>query len=331
MRIRFAAIAAVLAIATLLAPSVASAKPGAPNPTVSTVTTGIQGAFGSTVGPDGALYVTEMATGSVLRVDIETGATTVYATGLPTGIGIGGPIDVVFHGNTAYVLVTLIGPFFGTADPSGVYRIDGPEEWTLIADLGAWAVDNPPDSSIDFFIPTGVHYSIDTFRGALLVTDAHHNKLLRVGRDGAISEIAAFPNIVPTGLETHGNDILIAMSGPVPHVPEDGYIVSLDANRGATETVAAGTRLLLDVERGRGGALFGLGQGFHAPGTPEGDPAQPNTGEFVVADGSGGFVKLVDELNLPTSLEIIGTTAYITGLGGDIVRIDGIAVPPYGS
>ena len=330
MRTRTMVVATVLAVATFLVPSLAAARPAAPTPTVSTLTTGIQGAFGSTIGPDRALYVTEMATGSVLRVDPETGETTVYASGLPIAVGIGGPIDLVFHGGTAYVLVTLVGPFFGTPDPSGVYRIDGPEEWTLIADLGAWAVENPPDPSISIFIPTGVHYSIDTFRGGLLVTDAHHNKLLRVGRDGDISEVAAFPNIVPTGLETVGHDVYVAMSGPVPHLPEDGRIVSVNANSGAMTTVAAGTRLLLDVERGRGGTLFGLGQGIHAPGTPEGDPAEPETGELVVVDGSGGFVTLVDGLNLPTSLEIIGTTAFITGLAGDVVRIDGIAGPPFG-
>ena len=39
---------------------------------------------GSTIGPDGALYVTDGSAGSVLRVDRRTGRVSTYATGLPT-------------------------------------------------------------------------------------------------------------------------------------------------------------------------------------------------------------------------------------------------------
>ena len=106
---------------------------------MTTLATGVQGANGSTVGPDGALYVTESATGQILRVDPESGATSVYASGLPTAVApIGGPMDIVFHGETAYVLVSIVGEFFGTPDPSGIYRMDGPSDWTVIADLGSW-------------------------------------------------------------------------------------------------------------------------------------------------------------------------------------------------
>ena len=75
---------------------------------------------GSTIGPDWALYVTDGSAGSVLRIDRRSGRVTTYATGLPTkafATDIGGPVDVVFVGRTAYVLVTLVsgaidgGPF----------------------------------------------------------------------------------------------------------------------------------------------------------------------------------------------------------------------------
>src|SRR5947208_1469691 len=50
---------------------------------------------GSTVGPDGRLYVTDGKTGRVLRVDPTTGSVTAFATGLPPAVaGIGGAIDV---------------------------------------------------------------------------------------------------------------------------------------------------------------------------------------------------------------------------------------------
>ena len=55
------------------------------------------------------IYVTEGATGSIARVDAETGAITPLAGGLPPSIvGIGRAIDVAFIRGTAYVLVTLV-------------------------------------------------------------------------------------------------------------------------------------------------------------------------------------------------------------------------------
>ena len=62
---------------------------------------------GSTVGPDGALYVTDGKAGKVLRIDTHTGATTTFADGLPPSSrtsGIGGAMDVAFLDSTAYVL-----------------------------------------------------------------------------------------------------------------------------------------------------------------------------------------------------------------------------------
>ena len=66
---------------------------------------------GSTIGPGGDLYVTDGSSGSVLRIDRRSGRVTTYASGLPTkafATDIGGPVDVVFVGRTAYVLVTLV-------------------------------------------------------------------------------------------------------------------------------------------------------------------------------------------------------------------------------
>src|SRR4030095_15017279 len=73
---------------------------------------------GSTIGPDGALYVTDGSVGAVLRIDRRDGRVSTYATGLPPkgfeGGDIGGPVDIAFMGRTAYVLVTLVsGLVFG--------------------------------------------------------------------------------------------------------------------------------------------------------------------------------------------------------------------------
>src|SRR6478672_10952062 len=85
---------------------------------------------GSTIGPDGALYVTDGTAGSVKRVDRHTGAVSVYATGLPPRVlGIGGAVDVAFLDRHGYALVTMVGgdfvggPHIGDA-VVGIYRLD---------------------------------------------------------------------------------------------------------------------------------------------------------------------------------------------------------------
>jgi hypothetical protein len=134
------ALGLLLATASWPAPVAAQSVP-------TRLATGLEGASGSTVGPDGALYVTEGAAGRMARVDPETGEVTTFASVLPTSIiGFGGPTDIAFIGNTAYVIVTLVGAQFGGSDISGVYRVDGPASFTVIADIGAFARANPPDT-----------------------------------------------------------------------------------------------------------------------------------------------------------------------------------------
>jgi sugar lactone lactonase YvrE len=291
---------------------------------------GLEGASGSTVGPDGALYVTEGAVGRVSRVDPQTGQVTTFASGLPRSIiGFGGPTDITFIGNTAYVIVTLVGPQFGGSDIVGIYRVDGPASFTVIADIGAFAIENPPDTPFEGLM--GLQYAIEPYRGGFLVTDGHHNRVLRVTRRGRISVFRAFDNIVPTGLARWGNTVFMAQAGPLPHLPQDGKVVSFTQQSSEVVEVASGAPLLVDVEFGRGRTLFALSQGVWPLGGPEGSPALPDTGALLRVAADGSFVQVADRLNLPTSLEVIGTTAYVVTLAGEIWRIDDVSGPPYGA
>jgi len=321
----FLGAAALIAVTTPLA---ASGQP--PAPTATLLVTGLASGSGSTVGPGGALFVTEGAVGRVSRVDPKTGAVTTFAAGLPPFIvGIGGAMDVAFIGSTAYVLVTLVGPDVGGSDVVGIYRVDGPTSFTVIADIGAFALANPPATA--FFVPTGVQYSLQTYRGGFLVADGHHNRVLHVTLDGQVSELIAFGNIVPTGLAVSGNTIYMAEAGPVPHLPENGRVVAFDSTSATATEVASGARLLVDVEFGRGRRLYALAQGFFVPGHEEGSPAEPDTGSLVEVNHDGTFTTLFEPLDRPTSLELIGTTAYVVTLTGEIWKIDGVGVPPFGT
>jgi hypothetical protein len=284
---------------------------------------GLEGGSGSTVGPDGALYVTEGAAGKVSRVNPRNGRVTTFASGLPKSIvGIGGAMDVAFVGYTAYVLVTLVGPDVGGGSVVGIYRVDGPRRFTIIADIGAFTVSNPPDT--DFFVPSGVQYALEPYRGGFLVTDGHHNRVYYVTLGGDVSVRIAFDNIVPTGLARLGSLVLMAQAGPVPHDPEDGRIVAFGPRAEGAIEVASGAPLLVDVEVADDHTPYALAQGDFQDGSPDGSPALQNTGSLVRATRAGNFETVVDELNQPTSLEFIGDDAYVVTLGGEIWRIAGV-------
>jgi sugar lactone lactonase YvrE len=294
---------------------------------------GLAGGTGSTVGPGGALYVAENIAGRISRIDPRTGTTTTFAAGLPpaivnlNGTMIGGVMDIAFIGSTAYVLVTLVASDVGGTSAAGIYRIDGPQQFTLIADLGSYSQNHPPNTS--FFIPTGVQYAIEAYRGGFLVTDGHHNRVLHVTSKGEITEVIEFGNIVPTGLAVAGNIVLMAQAGPVPHHSDDGRILAFGPKSSSATTVATGAPLLVDVEYGRGRRLYALSQGIWTGGE-EGSPASPNTGALVEVNGNGSFSSIVNGLDRPTSVEFIGNTAYIVTIPGQVWTIDGVSCPPFG-
>ena len=294
-------------------------------PTVALLASGLEGASGSAIGPGGALYIAEGAAGRVSQVDPQSGEITAFASGLPPAIlPIGGAVDVAFIGETAYVLVSMVGSDLNPESDAvvGIYRVDGPDSFTVIADLGTFSIDNPSESEV--FIPSGVYYALDVFEGGFLVTDGHHNRVLHVTLDGEVSEMMAFDNIVPTGLAVWGTTVYMSEAGPNPHNPEDGRIVMFGSDPSSATEVASGAPLLVDVEYGRGGKLYALAQGDFPEGSDDGAPAIENTGSLVEANADGTFTVIAEGLNQPTSLEFIGNTAYVVTLTGEVWMIDGV-------
>jgi hypothetical protein len=162
-----------------------------------------------------------------------------------------------------------------------------------------------------------------------LVTDGHLNRVLFVARDGEVRVLRAFDNIVPTGLAVRGNTVYMAEAGPLPHLPENGKVVAFEPKSATATVIASGARLVVDVEFGRGNTLFGLSQGVWN-GVGAGSPALPNTGALVQVNDHGGFTTVVGGLDRPVSLQIIGNTAYIVTLTGQIWTIENVAEPPFG-
>jgi hypothetical protein len=285
---------------------------------------GLEGSLGSTVGPDGALYVAEGVAGRISRIDPRTGHRTTFASGLPKRIGtVGGPMDIAFLHHKAYVLVTLVSPDVGGTDIDGIYRVDGRHHFTVVADIGAFSLAHPPVPA--FFIPTGVQFAMQPYRGGFLVSDGHHNRVLRVSLNGDISEAITFTDIVPTGLALRGKTVYLAQAGPVPHLTENGKVVKFTTRSATATDVASGAPLLVDVEFGRGRSLLALSQGHFTPGHGEGTPADPNTSALERVHHDGTMTPIATGLNQPTSLEIIGNTAYIVTLNGEVWTVHHIS------
>ncbi len=283
---------------------------------------GLGGTVGSTVGPGGALYVVDGVNGRVLRVNPRTGHTSTFASGLPERVipGLGGAMDVAFLRGKAYVLVTLVSPDVGGTGVDGIYRVESKHHFTVVADIGSWAIAHPPTTAFD--VPSGLQFGLQPFRGHFLVTDGHHNRVLRVKLNGHITERIQFENTAPTGLAVRGKRVYVAEAGPVPHLPENGRIVSFAPRQHAATLVASGAPLLVDVEFSSGGRPFALSQGRFTPGQPPGAPADPNTGSLERVLRNGTMTPIVTGINQPTSLEFIGDTAFVVTLTGQIWRID---------
>jgi hypothetical protein len=345
--LRIGTLVLAVAMAALIAPvAPAAGTDHSDEPTVTELATFVDGpcaddicGSGSTVGPDGALYVTDSTDGRIQRVDPRRGRVTTFADGLPLQIPgeIGGGVaDVAFLGSTAYVLVTGVSEFWtellGSPNApavEGVYRLDGvgsgSTRATVIADIYSWSEANPPQSS-EYFIPGGFTYAMEPYEDGFLVTDAHHNRVLRVGLDGEISVHTDFAgNVVPTGLEQLGPVVLVGQAGPIPHTAEAGRAVALW--HGSIVPLVSGAPLLVDVELGPWFRLYGLAQGdwpYEGQEGKEGFPAAPNTGSLMVADHHGGFRSVVSGLDRPTTFELIGKSAYVVTITGKVLRISGL-------
>jgi hypothetical protein len=299
------------------------------SPTAALLTSDLaEGSEGSAIGPDGALYVAEGVPGRISRVDLKSGIVTTFASGLPKslfGVGGGGVVDVAFIGKTAYALVTGVAPDLGGSDVNGIYRVDGPSSFTVVADITEFNYLNPPTHVFPIDALSGFQYALEPYRDGFLVTDGHLNRVLRVSLGGEITEVIAFDDIVPTGLTESGNKIYLALAGPVPHRPQDGKVVSFGPKKSTAKEIASGAPLLVDVEFGPGHRLYALSQGDFHVGDPPGSPALPNTGSLVQANKDGTFSVISNGLNQPTSLEFVGNTAYIVSLAGEIWKIENVS------
>jgi hypothetical protein len=205
--------------------------------------------------------------------------------------------------------------------PNGIYRVESDGDFTLIADITAFNEDNPvdfPDQA-----PGGNPFALDVRGSNFIVSDGNFNRVLQVTSAGAITILAEYGNVVPTGLETGAGSgpVFQANLGPAPHAPETGKIVSIAVPSGTTTDVASGVSWMIDVEYGLGNQLYGLSFSEQTE-----DENAPPSGSIVrVNTGAGTMSRIVGGFAAPTSLDIAGNTAFVTNLLGQVWKIENLS------
>ena len=106
----------------------------------------------------------------------------------------------------------------------------------------------------------------------------------------------------------------------MPHLSENGRIARLYPYARTATEVARGARLAVDVVGG-GNALYALSQGEFPDGGQPGDPAIPNTGALLRVNPDGSMTPVAEGLDDPSSVQLIGHTAYVVTLNGEIDAI----------
>ena len=211
------------AVVVMITPSAASAAPPSPAPTTTQLLTGLEGGSGSTVGPGGALYVTESAAGRISRVDPRTGEITTFASGCrsrssasaaaTTSRSSAGPRTRWSPLSAPTSAAATLSASTGWTAPK-LHRHRGHRRVRL--EQSARSVRHPNRTPVR--------------AGDLPRRVLGHGWAPQPGVPGHARrrrhELIAFGNIVPTGLETRGNTVYMAEAGPVPHDPEDGKVVS---------------------------------------------------------------------------------------------------------
>jgi hypothetical protein len=196
------------------------AVPGAavgPTPggaTVTTVATGLHNPRGLNFSPDGQLFVAEAGangtassncglmgdnqircsatTGSLARIDLDSGEVTRVVTEIPslispngTANGAQGIHDISFHGKgNGYITVGLGGnpnlrdDYFGDAGSfyGRLARFNSRSKFRFYEDIAGYEADNNPDG----FLPDSNPYGLLALPGRVVIADAGGNDLIQV-------------------------------------------------------------------------------------------------------------------------------------------------------
>ncbi len=332
------------------------AMPAAPREAVTTVASGLTNPRGFIWGPDGSVYLSLAGTGGETPATIDGAEIGVYGgptswvaalkngcavpliRDLPSGNWrdagwIWGAHAVAFLGGQLYVLSAGGGIDFGNPDqPTAVLRLEEDGTVTVVADLSAWSVANPPVFTPPDYNPSGSFFDMESDGERLWLSEAVGGRLVTVTPEGDVSLIADVSegHMVPTGLALapEGGAFLGFLTA-VPYVDGGSKVVHV-APDGTVTDYWTGLTAVTDIAVGPDGALYAAEM---ATGNLDDPPyARPSSGRVVRMTGSDSYEEVLTDADYPSHIGFGPDGAlYLTlpafadgdGVGlGSLVRID---------
>ncbi|WP_461095726.1 ScyD/ScyE family protein [Spirosoma luteolum] len=158
--------------------------------------------------------------------------------------------------------------------------------------------------------------------GALYITDAAANAIIRRAKNGALSVVAEVPGVpnptsvgppviqaVPTSITYDGKQLLFSTLVGFPFPPGKSVVYAMDLT-GKLTVYWQNFTSLVDVENDGNGGILTLQHGVFGP-----QGFAPNTG-LLAQTTAAGTATLLSSLNQPTDLKLLANrTGYLVSLG----------------
>jgi plastocyanin len=351
-----------LALVTFaLVPISITAQETGPEGDVEVIANGLTNPRGFTWADDGTLYLALAGTGGEDPIVVEAtpfpfysgetssivtvadGCTSPVIDGLPSGYWADpgwtwGIMDVAILNGDMYALSGGGSESWGNPEsPNGIYRILQDGTWELVADLGTWNTDNPPEFIPWDYDPNGSWFDLEAGADRLWVTEAVGGRLLTVTLDGQIEEVAdlSVDHMVPTGIALDGEGgAYVTFETVVPFPDEASKVVHVTSDGTVTDHWT-GLTAVTDLVMGPDGVLYAAEMATNNTDDPP--YINPGTGRIVRQAGPDTLEPVVTDIDYPVYLGFDNAgSLYFTGPAfgeergvglGLLARIDPAAAP----